>query len=242
MYPINALGVGAHRSPAPEDYRADVDAMLAKVTDRTRVVCLANPNSPTGTRHQGRRAPPKPACRRTLLLVIDAAYAEYVSRNDYRSGVELVDGRKRSDPHLLEDLRHGRIAARLDVPARRHRRCDQPAAPAVQHEPRGAGSGYRGARDIARTDASRPATTSGCRGFPRDGRSKPEARPASATSSPSASARGTRGGQRLADERRPDPAPIAGYNLPAPAHHHRHRAEVRRCATRSPTSSLKVNE
>src|SRR4030095_13518319 len=48
MYPINAMGVGATPVAAPEtDYRADVDAMLAKLTDRTRVVCLAHPNNPT---------------------------------------------------------------------------------------------------------------------------------------------------------------------------------------------------
>src|SRR4030095_363638 len=50
MYPINAMGVGATPVAAPEkDYRCDVDAMLAKVTDKTRVVCVANPNNPTRT-------------------------------------------------------------------------------------------------------------------------------------------------------------------------------------------------
>ncbi|HYC64061.1 MAG TPA: histidinol-phosphate transaminase [Reyranellaceae bacterium] len=93
MYPINALGVGATPVAAPEkDYRADVDAMLAKVTAKTKVVCIANPNNPTGTYltkddvrklHKG--------LPKNVLLVIDAAYAEYVSRNDYESGVELVD-------------------------------------------------------------------------------------------------------------------------------------------------------
>ncbi|CAN5115689.1 histidinol-phosphate transaminase [soil metagenome] len=93
MYPINALGVGATPVVAPEtDYRADVDAMLAKVTDKTRVVCLANPNNPTGTyitKDEVRRL--QAGLPKNVLLVIDAAYAEYVSRNDYESGVELVD-------------------------------------------------------------------------------------------------------------------------------------------------------
>jgi histidinol-phosphate aminotransferase len=93
MYPINALGVGATPVAAPEkDFRADVDAMLAKVTDRTRIVCLANPNNPTGsylTKDDVRRL--QAGLPRNVLLVIDAAYAEYVSRNDYESGVELVD-------------------------------------------------------------------------------------------------------------------------------------------------------
>jgi histidinol-phosphate aminotransferase len=93
MYPINALGVGATPVAAPEkDYRADVDAMLARVTDKTRVVCIANPNNPTGsyvTKDDVRRL--QAGLPKNVLLVIDAAYAEYVSRNDYESGVELVD-------------------------------------------------------------------------------------------------------------------------------------------------------
>lgn len=93
MYPINALGVGATPVAAPEkSYRTDVDAMLAKVTGKTRVVCLANPNNPTGsyiTKDDVRRL--HAGLPGNVLLVIDAAYAEYVSRNDYESGIELVD-------------------------------------------------------------------------------------------------------------------------------------------------------
>ena len=93
MYPINALGVGATPVAAPEkDYRADIDALLARVTDKTRVLCLANPNNPTGsyvTKDDVRRL--HAGLPKNVLLVIDAAYAEYVSRNDYESGVELVD-------------------------------------------------------------------------------------------------------------------------------------------------------
>jgi histidinol-phosphate aminotransferase len=70
---------------------ADVDAILAAVTDKTRIVFLANPNNPTGTYmpidevkrlHAGLPA--------NVLLVLDAAYAEFVRRNDYEAGVELV--------------------------------------------------------------------------------------------------------------------------------------------------------
>jgi histidinol-phosphate aminotransferase len=93
MYPINALGVGATPIAAPEkDYRCDVDAMLARVTDKTRVVAIVNPNNPTGSYlskdevirlHAG--------LPKNVLLIIDAAYAEYVSRNDYESGAGLID-------------------------------------------------------------------------------------------------------------------------------------------------------
>jgi histidinol-phosphate aminotransferase len=93
MYPINALGVGAKPVAAPENnYRTDVDAMIAKITDRTRVVAIVNPNNPTGsyiTKDDVRKL--HKAMPKNALLLIDAAYAEYVSRNDYESGVELVD-------------------------------------------------------------------------------------------------------------------------------------------------------
>src|SRR3954469_6496310 len=50
VYPIATLGSGAKPIVAPEkNYTADVDAILAKVTPRTKVVFLANPNNPTGT-------------------------------------------------------------------------------------------------------------------------------------------------------------------------------------------------
>ncbi|MBN8964519.1 MAG: aminotransferase class I/II-fold pyridoxal phosphate-dependent enzyme, partial [Rhizobiales bacterium] len=83
---------GAKPVEAPEtDYTADVDAILARVTPKTKVVFLANPNNPTGTYlpfdevkrlHKG--LPPN------VLFVLDAAYAEYVQRNDYEAGLELV--------------------------------------------------------------------------------------------------------------------------------------------------------
>jgi len=91
-YPIAIRGAGATPVVAPEaDLMASVDEMLARVTERTRVVFLANPNNPTGTylpfSEVSRLHAALPG---NVLLVLDAAYAEYVSRNDYASGVELV--------------------------------------------------------------------------------------------------------------------------------------------------------
>ena len=93
MYPIAAHAAGATPVQAPEkDYRADVDALIARSNERTKICFIANPNNPTGTfltaaelRRLRDGLPPH------VLLVIDAAYAEYVSRNDYSAGVELVD-------------------------------------------------------------------------------------------------------------------------------------------------------
>jgi histidinol-phosphate aminotransferase len=92
VYPIATLGTGAKPVAAPEtNYTADVDAILARVTPRTKIVFLANPNNPTGTyipfdevKRLQRTLPAN------VLLVLDAAYAEYVRRNDYEAGIELV--------------------------------------------------------------------------------------------------------------------------------------------------------
>lgn len=93
MYPLSAMAAGATPVKAPEsDMTASVDNLLAAVTARTRIVFLANPNNPTGTYlplSEVRRL--REGLREDVLLVVDAAYAEYVSRNDYEPGVELVD-------------------------------------------------------------------------------------------------------------------------------------------------------
>lgn len=92
LYRIDTLANSAVPVAVPEkNRRADVDAMLAKVTPRTRLVYLANPNNPTGTylRHDEVRRL-HGGLRPDTLLVIDAAYSEYVRRNDYESGIEMV--------------------------------------------------------------------------------------------------------------------------------------------------------
>ncbi len=92
IYPIVTLGAGATPVVAPEtNFTADVDAILKAVTKKTKIVFLANPNNPTGTclsfdevkrLHGGLPG--------HVLLVLDAAYADYVRRNDYEAGIELV--------------------------------------------------------------------------------------------------------------------------------------------------------
>src|SRR5438093_654732 len=92
IYPIAILGSGATPIVASErNHTADVDAMLAALSERTKIVFLANPNNPTGTyvpfdevKRLHKSLPPQ------VLLVLDAAYAEYVRRNDYEAGIELV--------------------------------------------------------------------------------------------------------------------------------------------------------
>jgi histidinol-phosphate aminotransferase len=93
MYPIYAQGAGATPVAAPEkELTADVNALLASVTPATRLLFLANPNNPTGTylpASEVKRL--RSGLRADIILVIDAAYAEYASQPDYSAGRELVD-------------------------------------------------------------------------------------------------------------------------------------------------------
>lgn len=92
VYPIITRATGAAIIMVDEaDYRADVDALLAAVTPRTKVVWLANPNNPTGTylsADEVRRL--HAGLRPDILLVIDNAYAEYVTAADFELGQALA--------------------------------------------------------------------------------------------------------------------------------------------------------
>jgi histidinol-phosphate aminotransferase len=115
VYPIAIMANGATPVIAPEEsHRASVDQMLARVTAKTRIVFLANPNNPTGTYlpfdevkrlHAGLPA----GC----LLVLDAAYAEYVRANDYEAGVELVSAFENVVMTRTFSKIHGLAALRL---------------------------------------------------------------------------------------------------------------------------------
>ena len=93
VYALSAKACGANvRFAKEKNLTADVDAILSEIDDRTRIVFIANPNNPTGTYiadseiRRLRRAMPD-----DVLLVIDAAYAEYMDAPDYHEGVMLVD-------------------------------------------------------------------------------------------------------------------------------------------------------
>ncbi len=127
VYKIQILAAGATPVVAPETgCTANVDAILERVTERTKIVFLANPNNPTGTYlpvEEVRRL--HAGLRRDILLVLDAAYAEYVRRNDYEAGIELVSSsqnvvmtRTFSKIHGLAGLRIGWLygpAAAIDA-------------------------------------------------------------------------------------------------------------------------------
>ena len=92
MYRIATLSNGGEPISVPERaYRANVDAILQRVTAKTKIVFLANPNNPTGTYlSHGEVRRLRAGLPGQTLLVLDAAYGEYVRRNDYEAGLELV--------------------------------------------------------------------------------------------------------------------------------------------------------
>ena len=93
-FSIVAMRVGATpvRAPAP-GFTTDVDALLERVTDNTRVVFLDNPNNPCGTYiPAGEVKRLRDGLPDHVVLVIDSAYAEYVDKPDYTDGLEFVAG------------------------------------------------------------------------------------------------------------------------------------------------------
>jgi len=96
MYPISAKAAGATPVVARERERTtDVDALIEAMTERTKLVFIANPNNPTGTligsEEVERLADALPE---GAMLVLDGAYAEYVNDPDFDAGKDLVESRE----------------------------------------------------------------------------------------------------------------------------------------------------
>lgn len=92
VYDIAARRCGADVVVAPDrDFGTDVDALLGCITPRTKVVFLANPNNPTGTfLPRGELARLHSGLPADVLLVVDHAYAEYLSPQDDDGALELA--------------------------------------------------------------------------------------------------------------------------------------------------------
>ncbi|HTO69934.1 MAG TPA: histidinol-phosphate transaminase [Myxococcota bacterium] len=117
MYPIMTRGAGATpvQVQLDREFRADVSALLAAVTPRTRLLLLANPNNPTGTSIGAadfarlvRELPER------VVLAADEAYVEFVRRSDYPDSVRMLRERQTlvvlrtfSKSHALAGLRIG---------------------------------------------------------------------------------------------------------------------------------------
>jgi len=85
-------GAAPRRAPAGPDLGVDIEALLAAVTKRTRVVCVDNPGNPTGAYLPGDALRAlRRGLRDDILLVLDSAYAEYATAADYDAGAALVE-------------------------------------------------------------------------------------------------------------------------------------------------------
>ncbi|HEY0184381.1 MAG TPA: histidinol-phosphate transaminase [Rhodopila sp.] len=93
IYQIAGTYAGSRVIKVPErNLTADLDAMLAAVSPATKLIFLANPNNPTGSMVPAEEvARFRAALPPEVLLVLDAAYAEYVTHPAYDAGVRLVD-------------------------------------------------------------------------------------------------------------------------------------------------------
>lgn len=115
LYKTYTLAAGASIVQAPDkNYTADVDALLAAVNEHTKIVIVANPNNPTGTYLSGAEMERlRAGLRDDILLIIDAAYAEYVTRADYDPGVTLVEATDNTVMTRTFSKVHGMAAIRL---------------------------------------------------------------------------------------------------------------------------------
>ena len=115
VYRIAILAAGATPVIAPErNLTADVDAILERITPYTRAVFIANPNNPTGTylaAAEVRRL--RNALPGHVLLVLDGAYAEYVTSADYEAGIELVSAGQNTIMTRTFSKIYGLAAARV---------------------------------------------------------------------------------------------------------------------------------
>ena len=150
LYRIIVLSNGATPVVAPEtNLRTDIGAILARVTERTKVVFLANPNNPTGTyvsidevREPARAAAVQRAAgARRRLRRIRAA-----QRLRGRHRARRNDAKHSDDAHVLQDPRAGRVAARVGLLPGGGRRRAEPHPRAVQRVRPGDGGGRRGDR------------------------------------------------------------------------------------------------
>ncbi|NNL57564.1 MAG: histidinol-phosphate transaminase [Pseudomonadales bacterium] len=91
IYALAVARSAAEARVAPaKNYAHDLDAILAKVDERTRVIYLANPNNPTGTYFsQAALQGFLQALPRSVIVVLDEAYFEYVEAVDYSNGLAL---------------------------------------------------------------------------------------------------------------------------------------------------------
>lgn len=124
VYPIAALSCNAKPVVVPaKNYGHDLDAMLAAITENTRIICIANPNNPTGTWLSAEAIDSFLAqVPKHILVVLDEAYFEYVEESDYPDGLarlpkypNVIVARTFSKMYGLSGLRVGYAVSSLEI-------------------------------------------------------------------------------------------------------------------------------
>lgn len=124
VYPIAALSCNAKPVAVPaKDYGHDLAAMLAAITENTRIICIANPNNPTGTWLSAEAIDAFLAqVPKHILVVLDEAYFEYVEESDYPDGVarlpqypNVIVARTFSKMYGLSGLRVGYAISSIEI-------------------------------------------------------------------------------------------------------------------------------
>ncbi|AKH19754.1 histidinol-phosphate transaminase [Sedimenticola thiotaurini] len=124
VYPISSQAVGATLNVVPaRDYGHDLEEMLNRIGEKTRVVWIANPNNPTGTWLNGEELEGFiAAVPSNVIVVVDEAYIEYVDEPDYPDASlwldkypNLVVTRTFSKSYGLASLRVGYGLAHADI-------------------------------------------------------------------------------------------------------------------------------
>ena len=124
MYRIYAKIVGANVIFSKEEkFKVSVSEIIKKVTKKTKIVFLANPNNPTGTYlTKVELIELRKKLRKNILLVVDDAYTEYMKNSDYKSGLDLFKNKHNvfilrtfSKIYGLASLRLGWCYAHTDI-------------------------------------------------------------------------------------------------------------------------------
>ncbi len=96
MYRIYSKIVGGKVVFAKENkYKVSISEILKKVTNKTKIIFIANPNNPTGTYlTKLELIQLRKKLKKNILLVVDDAYAEYMKNLDYKSGLDLFKNKQ----------------------------------------------------------------------------------------------------------------------------------------------------
>ena len=120
------FGAYIHRVPVDKELNHDLDAMYQRITNRTSLVYLCNPNNPTGTLIPGKQMMDfTESVSKTSMVFVDEAYYDYIETPDYPSADQLVQkgenvivARTFSKVYGLAGIRIGYMLARPDVAIR----------------------------------------------------------------------------------------------------------------------------